>query len=106
MRYKFRIENEARQELDDILNYISNELKNPTAASNLHKAILETVDALKTAPNGFDYSRNENLAKAGVRQVPVENYCLLYVVDDKQMKFSVIHIKYAGSDLNKVPLPN
>ena len=106
MRYKFRIENEALRELDDILYYISNNLKNPQAATNLYNEIKHTIETIKTTPNGFDYSRNENLAKAGVRQAPVENYCILYVVDDTQMKFTVVHIKYASSDLNNVSLPN
>lgn len=37
MNYKFKIEEEALKELENILDYITNVLKNPNAATDLYR---------------------------------------------------------------------
>lgn len=106
MNYKFKIEEEALKELENILDYITNVLKNPNAATDLYREILNTIDNIKVAAQGFAYSRNERLAHEGIRQVPVKSYQIFYIVDDLNFRFTVLHIKYAASDFNAIPLPN
>lgn len=105
MAYKFRIEETAKGDLDEILDYIINELKNASAANKLFEKIKSDIELLKENPHCMPYAKEDNLQYYKIRKMLVANYAILYVVDDEKEEFTILYIKYAKSDLSKIDLP-
>jgi len=92
----------ARQDIVEIANYITNELKNPIAASQLVKEIINTVNKICAFPYMYPlYFPLDNLKKE-YRKVSVKNYLLFYFVDEENKLVSVARVIYARRDYNKL----
>ena len=75
----------ARQDVDQIFDYIANELENPSAAVETVKAILDSAESLEGFPfigslvNGLPQCIDE------YRFLGVKNYLIFYRVTDSQI---------------------
>lgn len=75
----------AKQDIDNIYNYISNKLFNPMAASTLIRKIIKTIDILETMPFKFCLYKFKSKENNMIRYIPINNYLIFYTVE----KFSV-----------------
>jgi toxin ParE1/3/4 len=88
----------ARSDIDQIVQYIGNELHNPTAANNLLEKIAKRVKALGQFPEIGPLIRiNNELTQS--RYLVIDNYLLLYVI--KHETLYITHIVYGRSDYMK-----
>lgn len=60
-RYKSVIVKQAEEDIKETLAYISEELKNPTAAQKLLKEILRTVETVVSFPYSMPVLKNEKI---------------------------------------------
>ena len=98
--HKLRINPLARQDLLDIKDYITNELDNPTAATNVVSRIIESYEKLKEFPMlGVELS-----PKIGVttdyRYLISGNYIVFYKADNVYV--SIYRIIYSRRDYIKI----
>ena len=70
----------ARRDLDEIRDYISNELCNPAAASETVNAILDEAEALEDFPLMGHAVEELPLMADEYRFLPVRNYLVFYRV--------------------------
>lgn len=82
MDYKLLITNEAKCDIDEIISYIVNELKNPIAAENLLTKIELSFDTISSNPLAFPLCSDKRLRDGGYRKITVKNYIVFYRVDD------------------------
>lgn len=102
--YKIEILSTADQDIIEIARYISEELKNPTAAETLIDKIYDAAESLF----GFPYSHmlyypvdKSKSLKHEYRKIPVDNYLLFYYVDEKSKSIVVSRVIYAKRNLTK-----
>ena len=91
-KYNINLTNDATEELEKILNYITYNLKEPITARNLYNSILNAVFSLRFLPE-----RNPDASYYGIydnrsRRLRVENYIILYDVFTLNKEVYILHI--------------
>lgn len=92
----------ARQDMVDIVRYISRELCNPTAAERLAVELIEAGNSM----SGFPYA---NPAYTPIRPLKheyrkrlVQNYAIFYWVDENKKLVTVARVIYAKRDFERL----
>ncbi len=85
----------ARKDLDEILQYISVELSNPIAASNLFKEIKSAISTICRYPESCPLVINRSLKSRTIRRKLIKNYTLYYTQDKARKKIYIIRIMYS-----------
>ena len=106
MVLNFKLEYSGRfdNDITNIRNYISDVLKNPLSAAEKISRIMLAAESLKFFPKlyrvrGRDSQRNE------IRILPVDNYLILYSVDDEKQIVSVSRVIYGRKNIHLLFAP-
>ncbi len=92
----------AKQDITEILLYISDQLKAPKAAMDLLDAFEHSISLLQEFPYAHKIYRLVKPLEEEYRLLPVKNYAVLYVVREQE-KFVEIHrVLYAKMDLTQL----
>jgi mRNA-degrading endonuclease RelE of RelBE toxin-antitoxin system len=105
MKYNIRLTETFLEEIDEICEYISTKLKAIDAANRLREKIIYNVLLLENSPKMFtEIEKTEKTARK-YRRIVVNNYVILYTIDESKNMIYVSHVYYGGmdymSDLNK-----
>jgi addiction module RelE/StbE family toxin len=88
----------AKNDLDNIYQYISQQLKNKTAAKNLKIAFKKAFQQIRAFPESAEKY------KEAYRKIPVKNYLIFYKIEETEI---IIHkIRYGYTDYNHDPYFN
>lgn len=99
-KYSLRITERAEKDIDDVFDYIVNELKNPTAFNSLYKKFLSSCENVCLFPHSCPIS---NLpAPFKVRKIILDNYIAFYEVDSEKEEIIISRFCYARQDLNNI----
>ena len=88
----------AISDLENILVYISIQLKNPTAASRLLDEYEDRMATLRQSPRFYRPANIERLARRGYHQFKFGSYIAFYLIDEKGQKVSIARIFYKKRD--------
>lgn len=88
-RYKVHITRFALEQIDEIKQYIVNELFAPQAAKELLLSIKETIASLEVLPLRNPFVDEEKWRKQGIHRTVVKNFLVYYWVDEEK---SVVYI--------------
>lgn len=103
MAYKIQITPRAEQQLDNIMYYIMNVLCNPDAAIHLFDELEGIYRKLVHNPKMYSQSEDWLLQARGYRKIPVDNYLILYLVDDERQTISIMGYFHSLEDhINKL----
>lgn len=92
----------ARQDMVEIVTYISHKLHNPTAAEKLAEDMVLAAERLTSFPYvGATYIPPKPLQRE-YRKLNVKNYIMLYWVDEEAKKASITRVIYARRDYSKL----
>lgn len=80
MIYQIRITKTAERDLEDALNYIEFNLKNPIAADNLLNKAQEKISMLSDFPEAHALIDDPVLSIWGIRLIPIDNYLAFYTI--------------------------
>lgn len=100
--FKYEFTDSASRDLDDILNYIAGNLKNPNAAKDLLDGIKAEIKNICSFPFSGEEVKNEFLVLQGVRRVTIENYNLYYYPEKNKKKLTVLRIIYGKRNLDYI----
>lgn len=92
----------ARQDLMDIVWYISHEMGNPTAAKKLSGELIEAADKLTDFPYANTAYRPIRPLHQEYRRLLVQNYIIFYSVDEIQKLITVARVLYARRNDGKL----
>ena len=92
----------ARQDMIDIVRYISKELNNPAAADRLATALIEAAERIPAFPYANPAHMPIRPLKHEYRKLPVQNYLMFYWVDEEKKLVTVARVIYAGIDHGKL----
>jgi len=92
--YKVIIELPARGDLQGLLRYITNTLKEPVVAKRIYTSIREQILTLSQMPLRHCVVQEQPYAEIGVRKLRVEKYIAFYVIDEEKCEVHVLRILY------------
>lgn len=103
MSYDVRVTDVAKNDLDEIIKYITETLQNRTAATSLLDDFTKQVSFLADSPYMFPACADNRLQKHGYRRFLFKkNYVALYLIDDDKKIVNIMHIFYAKRDYAKL----
>ncbi len=100
--YSFKFTEKAEEDLNGILQYISADLSNPTAAGVLAKKVFDSIDNVRAFPESGLIVENKFLTDKTIRKVLVENYSIYYKADDNDKIIYIIRLVYSKRDFNEI----
>ena len=91
----------ARDDLEEIYEYIAFNLQEPVTAGKMYQNIIAAVHTLKTFPLRNALYENEPWRSRGLRKLPVKNFLVFYIVNEEKNAVRIIRIMYGARDLEK-----
>lgn len=85
--------------LNEVTDYISCKLHNPSAAQKLLNKVSDTISLIGDNPYLFPLYHNDILAKRGYRYTVVSNYLLLYQVDEIKQEIYISRFLHGGRNI-------
>ena len=99
MIWKVDFADDAKQDLQDIFEYIRGTLLEPeTAKGQLHR-IRDAGNSLDNFPLRYRVYDHEPWRTMGVRVLTVDNYLILYLPDESQNLVTISRVIYGGRDI-------
>lgn len=92
----------ARQDMVDIVRYISRELNNPIAADQLAVELIEAGDSIPAMPYANPAYIPIRPLKHEYRKLLVRNYIMFYWLDEEKKMVTVARVVYAKRDYKKL----
>lgn len=88
------IELPAQRDLQEILRYIMDTLKEPVTAKRIYATIRDQILTLRQLPLRHSLVQDQLYAAMGIRRLPVENYIAFYTVDERKCEVHILRILY------------
>lgn len=98
MAYSLLMTRNASDELDEIVDYISNNLDNPTAAGDFLDKVEECYSRLADNPRIYQLCDHRDFREKGYRKVMIKNYVMIYRVDEKAHTVNILHVFFGRQD--------
>ena len=100
--YKLKITNSAKNDLQEALLYIKNQLDAPKAAQDLYSEFIKRTKILKTFPKIASVVKDKILAELKIRTLLIKNYFVVYTIDEQNKNVSIIRFLYAKSNYTEI----
>ena len=100
--YQINYSEEAVQDLQEIFEYISVDLMEPQTARSQVKRIREKIRSLDVFPERCKAVDWEPWDKQGIRQMPVDNFVVYFLIYDKEKAVQIVRIFYGKRDIPNV----
>lgn len=94
-----KITDQADNDIRNIYEYIAYELQSLEMPGQLDR-IEKCIMSLDDMPERYSLYDREPWKSRGVHIVPVDNYCVLYIVDNNDRTVSVMRVMYGGHDID------
>lgn len=98
MKYSLVVTEDAQSELEKIADYISESLCNPIAAVNFLDKVKSYYTTLSENPLIYQVCENIGSGDKEYRKVVINNYLLIYRVDESTKTVYVLHFFYGRRD--------
>ena len=92
----------ARQDMLEIVKYISHELFNPSAAEKLAIEMIEAAESLSEFPYSKPVHVTIKPLKQEYRRLVVKNYVMFYWVDEVEKRIVIARVIYIRRDFDKL----
>ena len=96
MEYSIKLADQFLDEFEEICEYISKELKNINASNRLREKVIYNVLLLENYPKTYTEIEKTDKTERQYRRMVVNNYVILYTIDETERIVYVAHIYYGG----------
>lgn len=100
--YRLIVSELADKDLDSIVSYIAVQLANPTAAANFLDEVEKCYAFLKSNPFMYERCYDTYLEKKGYRKATINNYVLVYIIDESNRDVIIHRFFYGAQDYVKL----
>lgn len=100
MKYTVNITRQAKSDLRGIFEYIAFELAAPENAAGQMERLEKNIMELSFMPYRFREYDSELWKSKGLRIMPVDNFVVLYVPNEKSATVTVLRVMYGGRDID------
>jgi toxin ParE1/3/4 len=99
--YQYRLMPSAVQDLQEIADYIAEQLSAPESAIRLLKKVEEAIRSACAFPLSLPLVNDELLRMKGYRKILVDNYIVFVLPDQKNEALNVMRVLYYARDYFK-----
>jgi len=99
MIYEVTTTDQADTDLRGIYEYIAFELLSPDNAIGQLDRLEKNIMGLEEFPEKFRHYEKEPWHSRGLRIMPVDNYCVLYIPDTEKAVVTIIRVMYGRRDI-------
>ena len=92
--YNVKITSQAEEQIQEIVYYISHELKAPDAALQLLDALEDAFSSLTHFPQSVVLVEDEPWHAKGIHRLPVKNFLIYFWIDEDNMRVQITAIIY------------
>ncbi|EHL70728.1 type II toxin-antitoxin system RelE/ParE family toxin [Cloacibacillus evryensis] len=100
--YKLEFLPVAQRDMVEIVQYISRELSDPTAAERLAEELISAADGIRTFPYANPHYIPLRPLAHEYRKLSVQNYLMFYWADEENKLITVARVLYAKRDYNRL----
>ena len=97
--YIVQITDKALADMEEIYDYIAIQIQAPENAMGQYNRIAEAIERLAVFPKCVRVMESEPECTMGLRQLPVDNYSVFYVI--KEERVIVTRVLYSASDIGR-----
>ena len=97
--YTVKITDKALADMEEIYDYIAIQLQAPENAMGQYNRIAEAIEKLDMFPERVRVMESEPERTMGLRQLPIDNYSIFYVIKEEQV--IVTRVLYSASDISR-----
>lgn len=98
MDYIVKITSQAEKQIQEIVNYITYELKAPDAADHLLDALENSFASLSHFPQRVALVDEEPWHTNGIHHFPIKNFLVYFWIDENNMKVQITAVIYSKRD--------
>lgn len=98
-RYKVQITNRALSDMEEIYNYIADQLQAPESAMEQYNRIADAIETLEVFPERIKLMETEEGRVLELRQMPVDNFFVFFHVREERV--IITSVLYSASDIAK-----
>lgn len=92
----------AKKDMDDIICYISNHLKNVTASRKLRDLFIDSIDKIVEFPYGWPIYRQVPFLKNEYRSFRVKHFLIFYTINEHDKVITIVRVLYQRIDVSKI----
>ena len=100
MIYEVEVSEQADSDLRGIFEYIAFELQLPENVIGQLDRLEEQILSLDTMPERYRKYEKEPWKSRGLRELPVDNYVVLYIPDSDKKVVTILRVMYVGRDID------
>ncbi len=100
--YKLEYLPVAKQDMVEIMHYISHELKNPIAADRLATKLIEAAENVRTFPYASPVYLAIRPLRHEYRKILVQNFVIFYWINEENRLITVARVLYAKRDYREL----
>ena len=97
VKYAIKMLQRASDDIDNIYNHISDELKEANTAEKLADALTDAILSLDEMPYRGSIRRVGAFANRGYRQIFVKNFTVVYRIDEMRKMVIIVTVRYTPS---------
>ena len=101
MNWEIEFTDQAKQDLRDILDYITYEMQEPKVAVNLVRQISKEILTMNQMPIRYRLYDEEPWQRHGMRCCTVKNYLIFYYPDETKGTVYAVRVIYGGRDISR-----
>ena len=98
-RYKIQITDKALYDMEEIYNYIAEQLQAPETAMGQYNRIATAIETLDLFPERIKLMETEEERAIELRQMPVDNFSVFFHIREERV--IVTNVLYSASDISK-----
>ena len=92
--YQVFITDTAFNDMNDIINYIANELFEPHVAEKLLGTFQDAINSLSDVPHRHKIVELAEIMNKTIRMFPIENYIIFYAINEKVGCVDIVRVLY------------
>lgn len=100
--YKIEFLPIAKKDIDDIIYYISHNLKNRIASIELKDLFMNSLDKISEFPYGLPIYKPTGSLKNEYRSYKVKNFLMFYTVNEEEKVITIVRVLYQKMDINNI----
>ncbi len=98
-QYRIQITDKALSDMEEIYNYIAEQLEAPEAAMGQYNRIADAIETLDTFPERVKLMETEEECALGLRQIAVDNFSVFFHIREERV--IITNVLYSASDITK-----
>lgn len=92
----------AKEDIDEIIFYVSNNLKNKSAARKLANSFIKCANDILKFPYGISVFKQSRKLDNEYRCFKVNNFLMFYTINEKEHIITIVRVLYSKMDFSNI----